>query len=263
MALPLRTVPRGLRLLRPASNLGRSSFSTSTTRREEEWPQRTPLGAYYESILNNRTSYPTKQKREEPPNSADPEVLPKDKKPVQSPTTEKSQTDGTAKASSSNATPVAPIPTPPPTTAEEKAKIIFGTRLAGPEDMAARAEAKKSKSILIGDVLVPPKPEEPDNCCMSGCVNCVWELYQEDVEEWRAQKAAAEARLKAKEASRDGDAAATGSSQQPAGVRVGEAKIAKDLWDEDLMQSVPVGFREFMKMEKKLKEKHARERSGG
>lgn len=261
MALPLKTVPRGLRLLRPASNLGRSSFSTSATRREEEWPQRIPLGAYYESILNQRTSYPTKQKRDEPPNTADPEVLPADKKPLRSPPTEKSQTDGTAKASSSGATPAAPTPTPLPTTAAEKAKIIFGTRLAGPEDMAARAESKKSRSILIGDVLVPPKPQEPDNCCMSGCVNCVWELYQEDVEEWRAKKASAEARLKAsKEAT---EAAAPESSPKPAGVRVGEAKIAKDLWDDDLMQSVPVGFREFMKMEKKLKEKHARERSGG
>uniref|UniRef100_A0A0B7KD61 Oxidoreductase-like domain-containing protein n=1 Tax=Bionectria ochroleuca TaxID=29856 RepID=A0A0B7KD61_BIOOC len=246
MALPLKTVPRGLRLLRPASNLGRSSFSTSATRREEEWPQRIPLGAYYESILNQRTSYPTKQKRDEPPNTADPEVLPADKKPLRSPPTEKSQTDGTAKASSSGATPAAPTPTPLPTTAAEKAKIIFGTRLAGPEDMAARAESKKSRSILIGDVLVPPKPQEPDNCCMSGCVNCVWELYQEDVEDQEAT-----------------EAGAPESSPKPAGVRVGEAKIAKDLWDDDLMQSVPVGFREFMKMEKKLKEKHARERSGG
>jgi predicted nucleic acid-binding Zn-ribbon protein len=127
--------------------------------------------------------------------------------------------------------------------------------------MAARAESKKSRSILIGDVLVPPKPQEPDNCCMSGCVNCVWELYQEDVEEWRAKKASAEARLKASQEATE--AGAPESSPKPAGVRVGEAKIAKDLWDDDLMQSVPVGFREFMKMEKKLKEKHARERSGG
>lgn len=40
-------------------------------------------------------------------------------------------------------------------------------------------------------------------------------------------------------------------------------KIAKDFWDDDLYKNVPVGIREFMKQEKKLKEKHAREGTSG
>lgn len=32
------------------------------------------------------------------------------------------------------------------------------------------------------------RPQEPDNCCMSGCVNCVWDVYREEVEEWASRK---------------------------------------------------------------------------
>jgi hypothetical protein len=37
------------------------------------------------------------------------------------------------------------------------------------------------------------------------------------------------------------------------------AGIVKDFWDEELYKNVPVGIREFMKHEKRLKEKHRRE----
>ncbi|KAJ1720068.1 hypothetical protein LPJ53_005253 [Coemansia erecta] len=37
--------------------------------------------------------------------------------------------------------------------------------------------------------LLPPKPEPPDNddCCLSGCEFCVWDLYDEDMREYRKQ----------------------------------------------------------------------------
>lgn len=35
--------------------------------------------------------------------------------------------------------------------------------------------------------------------------------------------------------------------------------ISKDMWDEEAFQNVPVGIREFMKQEKRLKERHQRE----
>jgi hypothetical protein len=43
----------------------------------------------------------------------------------------------------------------------------------------------------------------------------------------------------------------------------GEGRIAKDFWDEELYKNVPVGIREFMKQEKRLKEKHLREGTVG
>lgn len=30
------------------------------------------------------------------------------------------------------------------------------------------------KGTIVAGVRIPPKPLEPDNCCMSGCVNCTW-----------------------------------------------------------------------------------------
>ncbi|KAJ3052981.1 hypothetical protein HK097_005290 [Rhizophlyctis rosea] len=34
--------------------------------------------------------------------------------------------------------------------------------------------------------LTPPAP--PTDCCMSGCVHCVWDIYQEALEDYRADK---------------------------------------------------------------------------
>lgn len=43
-------------------------------------------------------------------------------------------------------------------------KIIFGSRLAGP---AARPPPAPETVRIVEGIEVPPKPEEPDNCCMS------------------------------------------------------------------------------------------------
>jgi hypothetical protein len=43
----------------------------------------------------------------------------------------------------------------------------------------------------------------------------------------------------------------------------GMPKIAADFWDEELYKNLPVGIREFMKQEKRLKEKHLREGTSG
>lgn len=35
--------------------------------------------------------------------------------------------------------------------------------------------------------MMPPKPEPPsnDDCCLSGCEFCVWDLYDEDMKEYQ------------------------------------------------------------------------------
>ncbi|KAK0388093.1 hypothetical protein NLU13_4337 [Sarocladium strictum] len=219
MSLTTRLAPR-LRQLCSAIPPVSRSFTTGANLAKEEWPQRTPLGPYYESII------PASATIASPPQ----------------PSTEAS-----------------PVPSPPPTSAQEKARIVFGTRLASPTDRAERLNALKSRSQYIAGVLVPPKPEEPDNCCMSGCVNCVWDLFREEMEEYTAKNKEAQARLQAAQ-SVDSDG---GGSQEGLGVNVGDTKIAKDLWDEDVFKNVPVGIREFMKQEKRLKEQHEREGTSG
>ncbi|KAJ2472982.1 hypothetical protein GGI02_001204 [Coemansia sp. RSA 2322] len=39
---------------------------------------------------------------------------------------------------------------------------------------------------------LPPKPEAPsnDDCCLSGCEFCVWDLYDEDMREYQKQAGA-------------------------------------------------------------------------
>lgn len=208
-----------------------------------------------------------------------------------------------------------PVPTPPPTatSTEDKAKVIFGSRLAGPTERAERLAQIRAKSTNVAGVMVPPKPQEPDNCCMSGCVNCVWDRYRDEMEEWALANAEAEKRLAATKAAEGSsadtkleetiqtattkdDTEATASSPTTATaaaepVSAGGAalsmdndgggseangnigatspasqagnKIAKDFWDDELYKNVPVGIREFMKQEKKLKEKHMREGTSG
>ncbi|KAK7750726.1 hypothetical protein SLS62_007277 [Diatrype stigma] len=195
-----------------------------------------------------------------------------------------------ATSSSAPSPPESPEPYAPPATAQEKARIIFGSRLAGPIQRAERLAALRDRSTMIAGVLVPPRPEEPDNCCMSGCVNCVWDRFRDDMEEWVAASAQAERALAAQQQAQEPPKGRTPSAPSPgpspgvgpsnavsmdddgggsetnwqADLKKAESpKIAKDLWDEELYKNVPVGIREFMKQEKRLKEKHMREGTFG
>lgn len=39
---------------------------------------------------------------------------------------------------------------------------------------------------------LPPPPEKPDpsECCGSGCIPCILEVYEDEVERWREEVAA-------------------------------------------------------------------------
>lgn len=73
-------------------------------------------------------------------------------------------------------------------TAEERMAYYFGAgRLRG-EPPKSSSRRIKAETRVIAGVKVPSKPVEPDNCCMSGCVNCVWELFNDDIREWRRRR---------------------------------------------------------------------------
>ena len=153
-------------------------------------------------------------------------------------------------ASATKTAPSPPPPENPPQSPEEekiaKARVVFGSRLAGP---AERKREIDKLSEMVAGVKVPPRPEEPDNCCMSGCVNCVWDLYREELEEWAEKKGEADAKMRAQ--------------REAAGSMDDDGVGNWDVGEGGLFEGIPVGIREFMRTEKVLKERHRAEGSAG
>lgn len=167
----------------------------------------------------------------------------------------------------------APAPPPPeslPKTKKEetlqKARVVFGSRLAGPAERKAEIEAASQN---IAGVMVPPRPTEPDNCCMSGCVNCVWDLYRDEMEEWAAKNAEARAALQAQRERGQGTGSMVAERGTPTHVATSmdddgggsETNWGPDLGQEHLFDDIPVGIREFMRTEKRLKQRHREEQA--
>ena len=97
-------------------------------------------------------------------------------------------------------TPPAPTPTAPiPAAVPKPAAAAPATAGDGNAESPGSAPEQRqiSRGETVAGVYVPPKPEEPDNCCMSGCVTCVMTTFLEDLEAWRDAKKAAAAALSA------------------------------------------------------------------
>ncbi len=146
-----------------------------------------------------------------------------------------------------------------------RASVVFGSPLTGPAAAMERKKELTAKGTMIAGVVVPPKPEEPDNCCMSGCVNCVWDRYGEEVEEWAAATRAAGVALKKEELENRAPegSGARGRIDAAKSTEDDGAQAALDM-EKDAFKDVPIGILEFMKQEKKLKARQkAREQEEG
>lgn len=201
-----------------------------------EPPQAQPLTGYYSLILNSPTPYAGRAVTTRP-TPARPEAAP-------------------------SASPVEPQ------SPQEKMAIVFGTRLAGPGRSSRYHPEIKPESAwkTINGVPVPPQPEEPDNCCMSGCVHCVWDDFRDEMEEWGIRVTTAKAKGGVEKGTQDMRSApraevssASGSMDDDGGGS--EANWSTPSPDNDLFANIPVGIREFMKTEKRLRVKHQDEAS--
>lgn len=287
--LPLRTTGRR----RPPSSTALLSTSHPLYA-ADEFRQAQPRGPYYDMLLTNPPPY-ADVKSEGPPSTARPaavakeaEVAPTSKQaPMPAPAA-----PAAAPASAPAATPFKVQPAPATQAenimkeerrrkASEKARIIFGSRLAGPAERAERLAEIRNRSKMIAGVMVPPKPDEPENCCMSGCVDCVWDRYRDEMEGWAQANAEASRRLKAQEAGvaagvsgKVPPTAGSQQQQQPSAVSMDDdgggssshweaGKGDQEFFNDELYKSLPVGIREFMKQEKRIKLKHMQEGTAG
>lgn len=207
----------------------------STTTREHNPAQAYPLKGYYSDILS--TQYPSNNRPTQPETGTH--------KPEPTPESD-----------------------PQEKTPAEKMSIVFGTRLAGPGYSSRYNPSTSPESTWrkINGVPIPPRPDEPDNCCMSGCVHCVWDDYRDEVEDWAVR--VREAKMRG--AQEEGGSGTQRTMQQKGRREVESASLSMDddgggsetNWsddilgdDGDLFSGIPVGIREFMKTEKRLKER--------
>ena len=120
-------------------------------------------------------------------------------------------------------------------------------------------------------------------------MNCVWDLYRDEMEEYVMKRREADYALKMdislegarRKRRRREDTGMSGSSGRRLVYEEAEGAVKimdddgggserlrskssdSDLSEEDMFKNIPVGIREFMKQEKRLKEKHAREGTTG
>lgn len=144
---------------------------------------------------------------------------------------------------------------------------------------------------MIAGVKVPDRPTEPDNCCMSGCVNCVWEQYNDDIREWRSKRNEAAKELNKTEEQWPSDfhppLKVLEFKNVPKELRATKRKMAKGTkkissaayfptvgkpgaqnlekkeeppLEDDGWDNVPVAFKAFAENEKRLKEKKEKKR---
>lgn len=148
-----------------------------------------------------------------------------------------------------------------------RARLVFGSSESTPDKRFRRHKERDAQASVVAGVRIPPRPSEPDDddCCMSGCVNCVWDLYREELEEWAALKQEAEMKLHGRDATSKGRQMVTGGGMADGGISVDDdgggsetnwnAEDARLPKGKGLFDTVPVGIREFMMVEKRLGQK--------
>ncbi|KAI3402741.1 hypothetical protein KGF56_004415 [Candida oxycetoniae] len=156
-------------------------------------------------------------------------------------------------------------------TNEERIRKVFGGRIKG-EARQSTSRINRREPQVVAGITVPARPPEPDNCCMSGCINCVWEIFDEDLKEWNDKRGEAakrlnemgdkggrwpenfDAPLKLLQRSHFPESLKDKSNEELFGGKTQEGNAKSD--EDEQWGSVPVSIRVFAAVEKKLKMKH-------
>ncbi|KIW98297.1 uncharacterized protein Z519_01881 [Cladophialophora bantiana CBS 173.52] len=145
----------------------------------------------------------------------------------------------------------------------ERARKVFGS-VRGSGYERRTSDTPDPTWRTINGIAVPPKPAEPDNCCMSGCMHCVWDDYRDDVEAWAARVHEAQSKSpKRRRGAPKIEMARPEVSEASASID-DDGGGSESLWtkpsavadEEDILfQGIPVGIREFMATEKRIRDR--------
>lgn len=145
-------------------------------------------------------------------------------------------------------------------------ETVFGKTSKNKSTKSSRRDVSyRLISKKIAGVTVPKRPIEPDNCCMSGCINCVWDLFNEDLEEWKTQTNLAVDALSAQDKNKI-------KYKWPLNFDPPPKKLSLIFVPDELKKTgqenivpkheMPLGLQVLANLEKKLKKKHEHETDG-
>lgn len=144
---------------------------------------------------------------------------------------------------------------------EEKIAKVFGGRIKG-ESPQSSSRVNVGEPRVIAGITVPDKPIEPDNCCMSGCINCVWELFNDDIKHWDKKRKEAAEHLKVKGGKWPENFHAPvkylDKSNLPDSMANTDKPVDEEGGNGDVWGDVPVSIKVFVETEKKMKAKKRR-----
>lgn len=147
-------------------------------------------------------------------------------------------------------------------TPEQRMLRVFGGGIKG-EPPRSSSRVSRGKPKVIAGITVPDRPPEPDNCCMSGCIDCVWERYNEDMRDWRIKRRQAADALKEKGGIWPEDfrppLRLLDQKNIPVPLR-GKIQKGEDS-EEDTWKGVPISIRVFVETEEKMKQKRTEKKT--
>ncbi|KAG9125734.1 hypothetical protein FRC07_006419 [Ceratobasidium sp. 392] len=81
-----------------------------------------------------------------------------------------------------------------------KAAIMNHTGLRATTDVEPVSVLKMPSEVVVRGVKIPPRPKPPesDECCMSGCVVCVYDLYLSALEDYKQSLTSARSLLESR-----------------------------------------------------------------
>lgn len=149
-------------------------------------------------------------------------------------------------------------------TKEERAAKLFGNIHGSGYERKVPSKPDATWKTING-VPIPPRPTEPDNCCMSGCMHCVWDDYRDDIEDWAHRLKEAQAKGSDQgqtitpklDMHRPEVGSASGSMDDDGGgsEALWQTPSAATSTASELFADIPVGIREFMATEKRLRDR--------